>query len=188
MTSSMQANAIPFDAGCCSIRRLKVSDKPELARLANDWEVAKNLRNVFPHPYTDADADAWFGELAKRDPLTNFAIAVDDQFAGGVGLYLRGDVHYRSAEIGCWLGRDYWGRGIATAAVRAFTRNGFAAHDLLRIYAGVFSWNSASMRVLEKVGYAREGLLRQSVVKDGHILDVVMYAMTSEMLTMEKKH
>ena len=158
------------------------SDKPAIVRLANDWEVAKNMRNVFPHPYTEADADAWFVELAKRDPLTNFVIAVDDQFAGGVGLYLRSDVHYRSAEIGYWLGRDYWGRGIGTAAVRAFTRYAFAAHDLLRIYAGVFSSNPASMRVLEKAGYVREGVLRKSVVKDGHVLDMVMYAMTDEML------
>lgn len=182
MTSSIQAKAIPIDAGCCSIRRFQVSDKPALVRLANDWEVAKNLRNVFPHPYTAADADAWFEELAKRDPLTNFAIAVDDRFAGGVGLYLRGDVHYRSAEIGYWLGREFWGRGIGTAAVRAFTRHAFAAHDLLRIYASVFSWNPASMRVLEKAGYVREGVLRKSVVKDGQVIDMVMYAITDEML------
>jgi RimJ/RimL family protein N-acetyltransferase len=183
MTSKAQAKRIPIDAGCCCIRRYQAADKGALVRIANNWQIAKNMRNAFPHPYTDADADAWLKELESRNLLTNFAIIVDSQFAGGIGLTLRGDVHFRSAEFGYWLGQDFWGRGIATAAVKAFTRYGLAAHDLLRMYAGVYSWNPASMRVLEKAGYVREGVLRKSVVKGGHVLDQVVYAMTDEMLT-----
>src|SRR5262245_53627661 len=174
--------SIPIKLDHCTIREFQASDKAELVRLANDWEVTKNMRDVFPHPYTDADAEAWFAELESGKRPANFAIAVGERIAGGIGFYFRDDVHYRSAEVGYWLGREYWGRGIATAAIRAFTQYGFVAHDLLRIYGCVFSSNPASMRVLEKCGYAREGVLRKSVVKKGQVLDMVMYAMTDEML------
>ncbi len=183
MTSEAQTQRILIDAGCCCIRRYQAADKVALVQIANNWQIAKNMRNIFPHPYTDADADAWLKELELWNPLTNFAITVDHQFAGGIGLTLHGDVHYRSAEFGYWLGQDFWGRGIATAAVKAFTRYGFAAHDRLRMYAAVYSWNPASMRVLENAGYVREGVLRKNVVKGGHVLDQVVYAMTDEMLS-----
>jgi RimJ/RimL family protein N-acetyltransferase len=140
------------------------------------------MRNQFPYPYSAADANQWFKRLESQLPLTSFALTVDDKLVGGIGLILQDDVHRRSAEIGSWLGEDHWGRGIATAAVRTFTRYGFQAFDLLRIYACVFSWNPASMRVLEKAGYVREGVMRQSVVKGEHVLDAVLFAFTRDLL------
>ena len=85
-------------------------------------------------------------------------------------------IHRRSAEIGYWLGEPFWGRGIATAALRALTDYAFANHDIVRLDAGVFEWNPASMRVLEKVGYVLEGRLRKSVTKDGQTIDGFLYA------------
>jgi RimJ/RimL family protein N-acetyltransferase len=99
---------------------------------------------------------------------------------GGIGLDLQADVHRHSAEIGYWLGAAHWGHGIATEAVRAVTAHGFSALDLCRIFAGVFAWNPASGRVLEKAGYTLEGRLRQAVIKDGQALDVVVYAILRE--------
>ena len=86
----------------------------------------------------------------------------------------------RTAEIGYWLGENFWGRGIAPAAVRAFTGYGFQTFNLLRMFAGVFSWNPASMRVLEKVGFKREGVMRHDVVKEDQVLDRAIYAITRE--------
>jgi RimJ/RimL family protein N-acetyltransferase len=183
MASETLSERFPLDAGCCQIRPYREADKATLVRIANNWQIAKNMRNLFPHPYTAADADAWLKVLEMRNPLTNFAVTVSDELVGGLGLSLGSDVHFRTAELGYWLGEDFWGRGIATAAVRAFTRYGFDAFDLLRIFAGVFSWNPASMRVLEKAGYVREGVLRKSVVKDGHVLDQAVYAMTGDIAT-----
>jgi len=106
------------------------------------------------------------------------AIEVDSEAVGGVSLQLHDDVERVSAEIGYWLGRGYWNRGIMTAAVRALTRYGFEQFSLTRVYAVPFATNVASHRVLEKAGYVREGLLRRSAVKKDIVLDQVLYAMT----------
>jgi [ribosomal protein S5]-alanine N-acetyltransferase len=166
------------------IRPFQPSDRDAIVRHANNWNVARNMRDRFPHPYTVADAEAWLALVPTQSPTTNFAIATADELTGeligGIGIELQTDVFRRGAELGYWVGESYWGRGIATAAVRAFTRYAFEAHDLLRIFAGVFSWNPGSMRVLEKAGYVREGILRQSVVKDGQVLDKMLYAVTRD--------
>jgi len=86
-------------------------------------------------------------------------------------------VQRRSAEIGYFVAEPCWGRGIATEAVRGISAYAFdTIPDLVRIQAAVFEWNPASMRVLEKAGYQREALLRQSVWKDGTLMDSVLYA------------
>jgi RimJ/RimL family protein N-acetyltransferase len=69
-----------------------------------------------------------------------------------------------------------WGRGIATAAVRAFSAHALDAFGLTRLYALPYARNAASVRVLEKAGYVLEGRLRRSVVKDGEVLDQLLYA------------
>ena len=89
------------------------------------------------------------------------------------------DVYHRSAEIGFWLGEQYWGRGIATEAEKAFTEYVFDTFDVCRIFARVFEWNPASARVLEKCGYTLEGLLRKSVTKDGRTIDEMIYGIVS---------
>jgi RimJ/RimL family protein N-acetyltransferase len=103
------------------------------------------------------------------DPPRSQAIVVDGRAVGGVGLELMTDVNRRSAEIGYWLGVDYWGRGIATEAVTLVTTWAFGAHGLLRIFAQPFAENRGSRRVLEKAGYALEGTMRRSAVKDGGV-------------------
>lgn len=79
-----------------------------------------------------------------------------------------------------WLGDAFWGRGVAIEAVRAITAHGFAHSDLVRIYAVVFDWSAASMRVLEKAGYQCEGRRRKAVIKDGQLIDGLLYAILRE--------
>jgi ribosomal-protein-alanine N-acetyltransferase len=171
---------LQLDVPGCVIRPFQSSDRDAIVRHANNWNVARNLRDRFPHPYTVAEAEAWLALVPTQSPATNFAIATADELVGGIGIELQTDVFRRGAELGYWLGEAYWGCGIATAAVTAFTHYAFEAHDLLRIFAGVFSWNPGSMRVLEKAGYIREGVLRQSVVKGGQVLDKMLYAVTRD--------
>ena len=91
--------------------------------------------------------------------------------------FAKTDVERIGAEVGYWLGRAFWGRGIATAALRLLTAHAFAADpELRRLWAVPFVTNVASARVLEKAGYTREGTLRQSAIKDGRVLDQFMYA------------
>lgn len=160
----------------CLLRRWQKPDRGSLVRYANSRKIWINLRDRFPHPYTEADAEQWISESLAEATPTRFAIVANGQAIGGIGLELNNDVFARSAEIGYWLGEPFWGRGIATDAVRTFTGYGFSAFDLCRIYAGVFEWNPASARVLERAGYVCEGRLRKSVTKDGRTIDQWLYA------------
>jgi RimJ/RimL family protein N-acetyltransferase len=162
------------------IRSWHLRDIPSLVRHANNRRVWRNLRDRFPHPYTASDGDRWIRQATQAVPQTHFAIAIGDQAVGGIGLDLQVDVFRRSAEIGIWLGEAHWGRGIATEAVRALTDFAFTNFDVCRVYAGVFEWNPASMRVLEKAGYSVEGRLRKSVTKDGQTIDRMLYAIVRE--------
>ena len=169
-----------LDLGSCTLRSWRSGDEDSLVRHADDRDVWINLRDRFPHPYTRDDARAWLRLVAESTPETNFAVAVAGEAVGGIGITLQDDVSRRSAEIGYWLGRAYWGRGIATAAVRALTDWAFAHFDLCRLYAGVFEWNPASARVLEKAGYVLEGRLRRSVTKDGRTIDQLLHALVRD--------
>jgi RimJ/RimL family protein N-acetyltransferase len=164
----------------CRLRAFREGDQPSIARYANNRQIWINLRDRFPHPYTLADADSWIREVADQDPPTQCAIEVGGEVAGGVGLTLQADIYRRSAEIGYWLGEPFWGRGIMSEVVPAFTAYGFAAFDVCRVYAGVFEWNRASAHILEKAGYVLEGRLRKSVTKDGQTMDQFLYARVRE--------
>ena len=165
-----------LDLGDCSIREYEAGDAPALVRHANNRRIWLNLRDRFPHPYTAISAARWLEQVALEKPAVSFAIATRDELVGGIGFALGSDVFRQTAEIGYWLGEAFWNRGIATRAVRAFTEWGFAELALRRIFAGVFESNLASARVLEKCGYVCEGRLRKSILKDGRILDELLYA------------
>jgi RimJ/RimL family protein N-acetyltransferase len=158
-----------------------MEDREALIQYANNRRVWLNLRDRFPHPYTESDANAWlaYATIEQSSPWV-FAIEVDGKAAGGISLEGGADIERHSAEIGYWLGEPFWGRGIATAAARAITARAFEETDLYRLYGCVFAWNPSSMRVLEKAGYSREGVLVRSAVKDGILIDRVIYAITRD--------
>jgi ribosomal-protein-alanine N-acetyltransferase len=163
-----------------SIRSFEDSDIPAIAKYANNRNIWINLTNKFPYPYTEADAQIWIQHVKTQEIETNFAIASKEESIGGIGFELQADVHRKSAMLGYWLGQPYWGKGITTRAVCAITEYAFTHHDLVRIYAGVFAYNLASARVLEKAGYICEGRLRKSVFKDGKSTDMLVYAILRE--------
>ncbi len=162
----------------CRLRPPRPGDAASLARHANDREIWLNLRDRFPHPYALADAEAYIARVreAAPDPATAFAIEVDGEVAGGITLMPGHDIERVSAELGYWLGRAHWGRGIVTDAVRAMTGHAFATLGLRRVFAVPFAHNVASQRVLEKAGYVREGTMRRCAIKDGVLLDQQLYA------------
>jgi len=160
-----------------SLRPWRRGDEPSLVRYANNRNIWRNLRDRFPHPYTAADADAWITKAEAEAPVTSHAIVVDGETVGGVGVDLGTDVRRRSAEIGYWLGEPFWGRGIATEVLRAVTDYALKTFDVIRLEAGVFSWNPASARVLEKAGYTLEGRMRRGVVKGDRVGDRLIYGL-----------
>jgi RimJ/RimL family protein N-acetyltransferase len=122
------------------------------------------------------DALNWVNFLCNQDPLINFAITINDEVAGGIGLEPRQDVYRKTAILGYWLSEELWGRGIMPEAVKLVTEYAFKKLDFIRIQASVYSKNPASMRVLEKAGYIKEGIMRNAVIKQGVIMDEHLYA------------
>ena len=162
----------------CTLRPFRAGDEDALVASANDPEVARNLRDAFPHPYTRADADGWIAYAGGTGPGAphHRAILIGEVLAGAVGVTPQGDFRRRSVEIGYWLGRSFWGRGIATDALRGMTDHVFATMDVCRIFAPVFESNPASARVLEKAGYVLEARLSKAVTKHGVTMDELHYA------------
>ena len=141
-----------IDCPSCVLRPLIASDADALARYANDPAVAQNLRDRFPHPYQRADAEAYITHVATRPRQTSFGIVVGTEAIGTISLLLGDDIARCSAEIGYWIGQPFWGRGIATDALRAATSFAFATFGLARVFAVPFASSSGSARVLEKAG------------------------------------
>src|SRR5438046_5553989 len=100
-----------------SLRPYRDGDQADLVRHANNPNVARHLRDLFPQPYTWADADQWIRRVVKDTPAHNFAICQNDQVIGGIGLVPGSDIQRVSAEVGYWIGEAFWGRGIAAAAL-----------------------------------------------------------------------
>lgn len=169
-----------FELPLCTIRRWRRTDRDSLLRNADNQRVWRNLADVFPHPYTGTDADAWFQLVESQPTPLDFAIEVDGCAVGGIGFAPQSGMFSHTAEFGYWLGEAYWGRGIASEAVASMAGHGLDALGFARLEAGVFAWNPASMRVLEKAGFAKEGVLRRSVFKDGQLIDRVIYARLRE--------
>lgn len=158
------------------LRAWKAEDAKSLQKHADNTRISDFLLDRFPSPYTMEDAVNWIGLMQNQDPLVNFAIDVDGFAVGVVGLELRGDVYRKTALLGYWIAEEFWGRGIMPQAVKLIANYALKNLDIIRIQAGILSNNSKSMRVLEKAGFTKEGILRKSIVKKGIILDEHLYA------------
>jgi len=153
------------------IRKWNINDIEVLVQIADNINVWNNLRNYFPHPYTIEDAKSWLELVDVEGATLNFAIEFEGVLVGGIGLIPNSDVYVMSAEIGYWIGESYWGKGIATEAIRQITEYIFYNFDIIRIYAEVFENNKPSMRALEKNGFYLEGVRRKSILKNGNLMD-----------------
>ncbi|GAB7014895.1 GNAT family N-acetyltransferase [Methanogenium cariaci] len=174
------------------LRPWELRDAPSLAQYANNPRIAASLRDDFPSPYTLNDANRFIAMATGRSSARSLpgspagsscrsssrlllAIAVEGIAVGGIGIHLLDDVYRNTAEIGYWLGEPFWGKGIVTAAVSALVPVVFERFDIVRLQAGVFASNPASMRVLEKCGFVREAVLRDAITKNGIVMDEVMH-------------
>jgi RimJ/RimL family protein N-acetyltransferase len=160
----------------CNLRPWRAEDKAALVAHANNRKVWRNLTETFPHPYTEVDAESWISIANNASPSIHLAIDIEGEAVGGSGVIGGGGIARYTAQFGYWLGEAHWGKGIATAAASAMAKHAFATTKFARLEAPVFAWNPASMRVLEKIGFVREGVLRRSVFKDGQLIDSIMYA------------
>ena len=157
-----------------------MSDAEPLVRHADNLNVARQLRDRFPHPYTRRHAAAFLKHATSpAEEPTNLAIDVSGEAVGGIGFVPGSDVERFSCEIGYWLSEEYWGRGIASEALSLVTAHVFEHLNMLRVFALPFADNPGSIRVLEKAGYVREATLRASSVKFGQPKDQALFAIVN---------
>jgi RimJ/RimL family protein N-acetyltransferase len=164
-----------FETKRLRVRPYSEADIPELLPLIGTREVAATTLRI-AHPYTEQDARA-FLELAKEAGKMWLAITLlsDGRQIGGIGMRI--EEQHRHAELGYWLGVDYWGQGYATEAGREMIRYGFEQLDLHRIFATHFAHNPASGNVLRKLGMRHEGCQREHLLKWGQFVDSEIYGL-----------
>jgi RimJ/RimL family protein N-acetyltransferase len=173
----MEINTIIEGAHAVSLRGPELADAGPMAVLANNQGIARNLRNIFPHPYTEKDA-VFYIEKAREGAWGYCrAILYQDAFAGVISLMPQQDVYRHTAEIGYWLGEPYWHKGIMTEAIRLVCRHAFSDTGIIRIYAGVFAYNRHSAAALEKNGFVLEGIKKKAVLKQHELFDEHFYAL-----------
>ncbi len=158
------------------LRKWQPEDVESLVKYANNSKIAKNLTNQFPHPYRKEDAIKFIQMTLSQQPTTIFAIEINGEAAGSIGLHPQTDVHLKNAELGYFLGEPYWGKGIMTKAIRQMVDYGFKTFEITRIFARPFGTNFGSQRVLEKAGFVLEGRFEKILFKNGEYLDDLIYA------------
>jgi len=165
------------------LRPWSIKDADDLASVANNVKISENLRDGLPFPYTRKDAIVWLKMIIPdNDPPRYFAIISDASLVGNIGLVSKTDIYRKNFEIGFFIAVEFWGRGIATRAIKALTDYGFRSFDIVRIYAEVFSDNVGSRRALEKSGYSLEATFRKNIIKNDIIKDSCVYSILRENL------
>jgi len=159
-----------------TLREFNPDDKYRLVELANNPKISINLRDGFPNPYHLSDAENFLEKYAGMESSQIFAIEYNGVYVGNIGLHKGTDVYRKSAEIGYFLGEPYWNLGIMTKAINLICDFGFSTMDIVRIHAGIFEFNPASMRVLEKCGFKKEAVHEKAIIKEGKIYDEIRYA------------
>jgi RimJ/RimL family protein N-acetyltransferase len=158
------------------LRPWTMNDLGSLVSYANNFQIAKNMSDQFPHPYTVEKGKAFIEHASNGSPVNIFAIDVENRAVGGIGIHPQADIYCKNAELGYWLAEHYWGKGIISKAIVNMIEYGFSTFDITRIYARPFGTNIASQKVLEKAGFKLEARYEKTFFKNGEFHDELVYA------------
>jgi ribosomal-protein-alanine N-acetyltransferase len=158
------------------LRPWTMKDLESLLRYADNFNIARNMADVFPHPYTREKGIAFLEMVTSATPPHILAIEVAGEAVGGIGIHPQHDIYRKNAEMGYWLAEPYWGKGIMTEAIRQLVGYAFDNWDITRIYARPFGYNLGSQRALEKAGFTLEAKLEKTFYKNGKYLNELIYA------------
>ncbi|WP_299365648.1 GNAT family protein [Winogradskyella sp.] len=162
------------------LRPWKESDLDSLVTYANNWNVAKNLTDKFPHPYTRENGKQFIDYACSSNPIRVFAIDLGGEAVGGIGIHPQDDIHRKNAELGYWLAEPFWGKGIISEAIKEIVDIAFKTFEIDRVFARPFGTNIASQKVLEKNNFVLEGRFKKVLLKNGEHLDELVYAIRRE--------
>jgi ribosomal-protein-alanine N-acetyltransferase len=157
------------------LRAFQHTDLQSLVKHANNYNIAKNLSNKFPFPYTQDHGIAFINLALSATPQEIFAITVNNEAVGSIGVHPQHDFYCKNAEMGYWISEELWGQGIVPEAIKLIVDYGFRTFDITRIYARTFDTNIKSQRVLEKTGFKLEAELKETFYKNGTVYDEMIY-------------
>jgi RimJ/RimL family protein N-acetyltransferase len=158
------------------LRDWNENDISSLVKYANNPLIAANLTDKFPHPYTEENGKAFIGFAEQHDTHHIFAIEINGEASGGIGIHPQSDIQRLNAELGYWLAEPYWGRSIISKAIPLVVDFAFTNLPITRIFARPFARNIASQKVLEKNGFVLEARIEKSLIKNGVLEDELIYA------------
>lgn len=159
-----------------SLRPWHTSDLDALVALANNKNIAQYMADVFPHPYTPENGKTFIDFANSKNNSCIFAIIVNHEIIGSIGLHIQTDILKKNAEIGYWLAEEYWGKGIMPEAINQMVAYGFNNLDIVRIFARIYGTNKASQKVIEKANFKLEGKFEKTIFKNNEFLDELIYA------------
>ncbi|MFN2457530.1 MAG: GNAT family N-acetyltransferase [Chitinophagaceae bacterium] len=159
-----------------TLRAWTMNDLESLVNFANNFHIAKNMMDRFPHPYTVEQGKSFIELTTKESPPNILAIVIGNQAAGGIGIHPQTDIYRKNAELGYWLAEPFWGKGIITKAIIEMVEYGFKNFEIDRIFARPFGTNVASQKALEKAGFLLEARFEKTIIKNGEYLDELIYA------------
>lgn len=163
-----------------TLRPWQSTDVQSLAKHANNENIAKFLTDMFPHPYGLEDAINYIKMVSSDNPTKVFAIDVNGEAVGSIGVFPQSDIFRKNTEMGYWLSESFWGNGIMTQAIRQMTHYGFETFPIHRIFARPFGTNKKSQRVLEKAGFQLEARIEKIIFKNGNYDDELIFAIRKE--------
>lgn len=159
-----------------TLKQWNINDADSLVLYANNENIARFMTNQFPHPFTLEHAQAFINNATQHQPTKIFAITVNNQAVGGIGIHPQADIYSNNAELGYWLAQPFWGHGVATKAIKQIVNYGFNTFSINRIYARPYGNNIASQKVLKKAGFTLEATLQNTILKNDELLDELIYA------------
>ncbi|MBL7829776.1 MAG: GNAT family N-acetyltransferase [Saprospiraceae bacterium] len=159
----------------CKLRPWQQSDIESLVKYANNYKITSKLTNKFKYPYTRQNGEQFINMAVSMNPQQIFAIDLDGEAIGSIGIHPQDDIFCRNAELGYWLAEEFWGKGIATEAVKQIVKYGFETFDIDRIFARPFGSNVASQKLLEKSGFTLEAQFAKTIIKNGTYEDELVY-------------
>lgn len=158
-----------------TLRTWQTEDASSLAQELNNKKIWDNCRDVLPYPYRREDAEAIIDVIKKKEGIHDFCIEVNGKAVGNIGFMPGADVERFNAEVGYVIGEEYWNKGIMTDALQEAVRYYFAHTDIVRVFAFVFEHNLPSMRVLEKAGFNKAGVMKKAIFKNERFIDAHLY-------------
>lgn len=159
-----------------TLRPWHLDDLTDLVALANNKNIAQYMADVFPYPYTLENGKIFIDFATSKSNSTIFAITLNNQIVGSIGLHVQADILKKNAEIGYWLAEEYWGKGIMNQAINQMVNYGFDNLDIVRIFARIYGTNKPSQKVIEKTNFKLEAKFEKTIFKNNEFLDELIYA------------